>query len=424
MSRTPAVNGERLLARLAAFAAIGATPKGGVDRQALTAGDREARRLLADLAAARGFAVLQDEAANLFVRREGTDPSLPPLLLGSHLDTQPKGGRFDGTLGVLAAFEVLEALEDVGARPARAVEAVAWTNEEGSRFQPGAFGSQAFAGGTIPSEWREAQDRDGMRLSDELRATLAALPQAKSRPLGIPLAAYLELHIEQGPALEAEDVAIGAVTGIQATRWLEVSFTGRPAHAGTTPLAFRRDPLVAAVAVLGELHRSIMPADGDARLTVGRIAAEPGSINVVPERVAFTLDLRHPDDARLAAIDATVREICARHAAAAGCRMEVTVLSNMRSAAFPESVVTLVETAAARSGLSCRRIVSGAFHDALFLSRVAASGMIFVPCRDGISHNEAEDVAPAASIDGATALLNAAVDYLELAGAPERNARA
>lgn len=409
MSSPPAIRAGRLQDRLAAFAAIGATAKNGVNRQALTAGDRQARRLLAELGSARGFAVSQDAAANLFLRREGKDPSLPPLLLGSHLDTQPTGGRFDGALGVLAALEVLEALADAGVETPRAVEVVAWTNEEGSRFSPGCFGSQAFAAGRIDPAWENALSLDGERLGDELAATLAALADAAMRPLGGTIAGYLELHIEQGPVLEREEIAVGAVTGIQGTRWLEIAIAGAAAHAGTTPSSFRRDPMVAAAAALHDLYGNVMPRDENARLTVGRLRAEPGSINAVPERVIFSVDIRHPDPARLDAIEAHVRRTCAHAAAAAGCRSEASILFDMPPLTFPDAMVALVEDAATRRGFSVRRMVSGAFHDALFIARVAPAAMIFVPCRDGISHNEAEDVEPRHAAAGAATLLECAL---------------
>ncbi len=227
MTGTPAVRPERLIARVAAFAEIGATPAGGVNRPALSALDRAARRRLADLARARGFSVFQDEAANLFVRRSGRDETLPPLLIGSHLDSQPTGGRFDGALGTLAAFEVLEALEDAGAVTERAVEVVAFTNEEGSRFAPGCMGSLAFSGTVAAADFDAAIGADGARLGHERAATLAAL-DAEARPAGHPISAFVELHIEQGPVLERLGVPIGIVTAIQGTRWLEVTVTAPP----------------------------------------------------------------------------------------------------------------------------------------------------------------------------------------------------
>lgn len=402
----PRIDADRLLKRLDAFAAVGATPRGGVDRQALTVGDREVRAMLAGLGVARGFTVEQDAAANLFLRRSGTDGALPPLLLGSHLDTQPTGGRFDGALGVLAGFEVLEALEDAGVATRRAVELAVWTNEEGSRFLPGCLGSQAFAAGALSPEWAGRLGPDGARLGDELAATLDALPGAALRPLGQPISAYLELHIEQGPVLEREGLAIGAVTGIQGTRWLEATITGAAAHAGTTPPAYRRDPMVAAAAALHRLA-GVMARDGLARLTVGRIRAEPGSINAVPERVVLTLDLRHPDAEALDAIERMVRDELGQAATEARCEASATVVFDMAPVAFDAAMVALVEASAAVVDHASRRLVSGAFHDALFLARLAPAAMIFVPCRDGISHNEAEFVEPRFAVAGAETLLEA-----------------
>ncbi len=412
MAQDISVDGGRLLSRLNRFAAIGATPRGGVNRQALTEGDREARALLASLGRERGFALRQDAAANLFLRREGANASLPPLLLGSHLDTQPTGGRFDGALGVLAGLEVLETLEDAGALTPRAVELVAWTNEEGSRFAPGAMGSRAFADETLPESWLEARAPDGARLGDELAETLRALPDVPLAPLGARVASYLELHIEQGPILEREGLPIGVVSGIQGTRWLEVTLEGASAHAGTTPLAFRRDPMMATAAALAALQADVMSRDSDARLTVGRIEAEPGSINAIPERVRFTLDLRHPSQERLDEMDALARTVCEREAERARCGLHVRLLNDMAPSAFPEAMLALAEAACTKAGLANRRIVSGAFHDALFLARKAPALMLFTPCRDGISHNEAEHVEPRFCVSGATALLETTLAVL------------
>lgn len=401
------INGARLLERMQAFAAIGATPAGGVNRQALGDCDRAARRLLAELAIARGFAVFQDSMANLFVRREGRDPSHAPLLIGSHLDSQPSGGQFDGALGTLSAFEVLESLEDLGIETEMPVEVVAWTNEEGSRFSPGAMGSMAFAGAADPARWQALTGADGASFAEELAATLKALPIAATRPLGTPVFRYLELHIEQGPSLEKEDIPIGVVTGVQGTRWLEVTISGQAGHAGTTALAYRRDPMVATAAALHQLQLAVMPADGEARLTIGRIACHPGSVNAIPDRVVFSVDIRHPDPKRLELIEAEVHRLCEEQSAVQRCTCAITRTFDMPSATFSPLVIDVVEAAAGRLGLASKRMVSGAFHDALFLARVAPSAMIFVPCRDGLSHNEAEYVAPEHVLTGARLMLEA-----------------
>jgi N-carbamoyl-L-amino-acid hydrolase len=406
------INGDRLQTRLASFAAIGATPGGGVNRQALSPEDRAARTLLASLAIERGFTVHQDPMANLFIRRTGRNPDLPPLLIGSHLDSQISGGRFDGALGVLAAFECLETLEDEGVETERSVEVVAWTNEEGSRFAPGAMGSSAFVAGTIAPDWQQLTDAAGVAFEDERRATLAALAEAEMRPLGFPIAGYIELHIEQGPLLEREAVPIGVVTGIQGTRWLEITFTGQTAHAGTTARAFRRDPLEAATEALHALYGSIMPGDTEARFTVGKLRVEPGAVNAIPERVVLSVDLRHPLAERIDAMEAEVSRACEAAAARCACSARFERSADMAPVSFAPAVITAIEAATRTLGVASRRIISGAFHDALYLARVAPSGMIFVPCRDGLSHNEAEYVEPIQCQTGAEVLFKTVQSFL------------
>jgi N-carbamoyl-L-amino-acid hydrolase len=408
MTSVPEIDGERLFGRLEAFARIGATPAGGVNRQAFSVEDRAARRLLAGLALERGFQVFQDGIANLFIRREGSDATLPPLLIGSHLDSQPTGGRFDGALGTLSAFEALEAMEDAKAETAMPVEVVAWANEEGSRFAPGAMGSMAFTGADI-SAWKSMVGSDGASLATEIEATIAALPEASLRQIGIPIWGYLELHIEQGPSLEKERVPIGVVTSVQGTRWFEVTVDGAASHAGTTGLAYRKDPMVAAVAAMHRLQQAVMPLDASARLTVGRIAAWPGSVNAIPQSVTFTIDLRHPLPERLDAMEAEVRRVCTAEAEAQHCSARIVRSFDMPGGTFAAEMVKIVEDAASSLQLPYQRMISGAFHDALFLARVAPAAMIFVPCRDGLSHNEAEYVEPAHAVAGARVLLRAAM---------------
>ncbi|OBZ94556.1 allantoate amidohydrolase [Pararhizobium polonicum] len=404
------INGARLLKRLDDFAAIGATPAGGVNRQALDPHDRAARALLTSLALERGFRVFQDPLANLFIRRDGKNNHLPPFLIGSHLDSQPTGGRYDGALGTLAAFEVLETLEDAQIETDVPVEMVAWTNEEGSRFAPGAMGSMAFSLGHIPQDWHDIRGTDGALWRDALAATLAALPIAEPRPLGFPISGYLELHIEQGPSLEKENIPIGIVTGVQGTRWLEVTVTGQAAHAGTTQLAFRRDPMAAVTSALHTLYETVMPADENARLTIGRIAALPGSVNAIPGSVSLSVDLRHPQADRLDSIETQVLAAFQDSAALHGCKVDIRKTFDMSPAPFSTAVIESVEQAARHLGLPFKHMVSGAFHDALYVARVAPAAMIFVPCRDGLSHNEAEYVEPEHSIAGARMLLQSTLD--------------
>lgn len=404
------VNDARLLKSLADFAHIGATPAGGVNRQALSLEDRAARRLLAERGLSRGFSVFQDEAANLFIRREGQDATLPSVLIGSHLDSQPTGGRFDGALGTLCAFEVLEALADAGVKTRHAIEVVAFTNEEGSRFAPGCMGSMAFAGVKSAQDWHRLQAADGALFEDELAATLAALPEASRRSGHHPIAAFVELHIEQGPVLERENVPIGVVTAVQGTKWLEVIFSGEAAHAGTTPAEFRKDPMVAAAAAIAALQAQVMRADPQARLTVGRMHVKPGSINVIPSEVAFTVDIRHPDGEALAMLESRVRAECQQASARSGCKLTITRQLDVAPGLFDASITQAIMSACDRLGIANRAITSGAFHDALFISRIAPTAMIFVPCRNGISHNEAEFVSDDHIVTGARALLGVVSD--------------
>jgi N-carbamoyl-L-amino-acid hydrolase len=403
------IDGNRLNGRLETFAAIGATQKGGVNRQALTEGDRQARQLLAELAWTRGFSVFQDPMANLFIRRAGRDESLPPLVIGSHLDSQPAGGRFDGALGTLSAFEVLESLEDAAIRTERPVVVVAWTNEEGCRFAPGCMGSMAFSAGDIPPEWDKKLATDGAPFAGELTATIQSLPRATMIPLGFPIHAYLEVHIEQGPSLGANDIPIGIVGGIQGTRWLDVAVTGQTAHAGTTGPAYRRDPLRALTTALAELYEKIMPSDPDARFTIGRISVEPGSVNAIPDEARCTVDIRHPDPGRLDALEDLIRSTMARESERQRCSIAIARSFDMPPCTFPADLQRATEKAADALGFKSTRMLSGAFHDALFINRVAPASMIFVPCRDGLSHNEAEFVEPEHVVAGSQVLAQTAV---------------
>lgn len=412
MTQTLSINGQRLIDRLDRFAQIGATAKGGVNRQALTGLDRQARQLLTELALQRGFKVFQDPIANLFIRREGRNPDLSPLLIGSHLDSQPAGGRFDGALGTLAAFEVLETLEDCGVETERPVEVVSFTNEEGCRFAPGCMGSMAFAAGSIPSAWETMRATDGALFADELSATLESLPVAAMRPLGTPVFAYLEVHIEQGPSLEKEGLPIGIVTGIQGTRWLEVIIEGQTAHAGTTALQYRHDPMQATANALAELYRDIMPADPAARFTIGRMALEPGAVNAIPATVRFTIDFRHPSLTTIGVMEQTIRMAIQQAAADTGCSATISQIFDMPPASFPDELLAVLDQAAQERGFATKRMLSGAFHDALFMNRVAPSAMIFVPCRDGLSHNEAEYVEQEHSIAGGNMLLASLLQLL------------
>ena len=388
---TKAVREDRLWQRHADMARLGGTPKGGVNRQALSAEDAAARNLLMSWAKARGFSVSTDGIGNLFVRRAGTDPNARPILSGSHMDSQPTGGRFDGMYGVLAAFEALEALEDAGVQTRRPVEAVAWTNEEGSRFQPGAMGSAVFAGHYDLQKMLEMKDWDGVVLKDALAQTLKAAP-APARSPGNALDGYVEVHIEQGPRLEDARTTIGVVTGIQGSRRYIVTVLGEEAHAGTTPRAARKDAFVAALAIASAMQAGTRDAEDTLRFTIGRVEVHPGSPNTVPGRVTFTIDMRHPDMAALDLYEAKLHDAVAQHAAP--CTAAIERVTNVAPTMFHKEVVDLVRDAAQRLALSNMDMPSGAGHDAMHIARLCPTGMVFVPCERGISHNEIENATP------------------------------
>ena len=383
-----AVSETRQWDRLMRLAQIGAIPGDGVNRQALTALDREARRLMIAWAEAAGASVSVDEAANLWFRVEGTRPGAAPVLTGSHMDSQPEGGRFDGIYGVVAGLEVLEALKDSGIRLERPVEVVAWTNEEGSRFAPGCMGSMAWAGAKPLAAFADTTDAEGVRFADALAEQLAAEADLPRRPLGGPVHAYIEVHIEQGPKLEAEALDIGVVTGIQGSRWFTVTVTGDSAHAGTTPVSLRRDALQGMVRAVTALNALTADPTDVLRFTVGSLTVEPGSSNSVAGRVRFTIDLRHPEAGILTekgdAIAAAIADVIAP------CAFTVEERFTAAPLTFDPGLVSSIREAAEALGLRWTPMPSGAFHDAQLVAQIAPTAMIFVPSHKGISHNPAE----------------------------------
>ena len=399
--KAAAVDEARLWRRHMALAEIGATEKGGVNRQALSAEEARARALLAEWAGELGYRVLVDGISNLFIRREGADPALAPVLTGSHIDSQPTGGKFDGAYGVLAGLEALQALDEAGVETARPIEVVAWLNEEGSRFAPGMMGSEAFTGRRPLDDILAVTDRDGIGVADDLPRALAATPDAERRETGFPVAAFVEAHIEQGPALERAGKPIGVVTGIQGVRRMRVRVKGEEAHAGTTPKSARRDAIWEAARMIDALQRN-MHRDEEHRVTVGMMEIRPNVPSVVAAEVLFSIDIRHPDSEVLARLEAGVDRIC--RAASLTCEFESWTIAEAPSIWFDSGVVDAIEAAAEGLGLANMRLFSGAGHDARQLSFVCPTGMIFVPCERGISHNEAENASPSDLADGARVL--------------------
>jgi N-carbamoyl-L-amino-acid hydrolase len=404
MSGADAVREDRLWQRHADMAKLGGTPGGGVNRQALSQEDAAARNLLAAWARARGFAMSTDAIGNLFVRREGHEPAAPPVMSGSHMDSQTTGGRFDGMYGVLAAFEALEALEDRGIATRRPIVAVAWTNEEGSRFQPGAMGSAVFAGHYPLADMLEARDWEGVVLKDALAGTLAAAPAPLSAgPPGFAVDTYVEAHIEQGPRLEKENTTIGVVTAIQGSRRYIVKTVGEEAHAGTTPRAARKDAFAAATRIAAAMYEATADAHDTLRFTIGRVEVHPGSPNTVPGKASFTIDMRHPQDAELDAHEKKLFDIVVRHGApCTACIDRVTAVAPVD---FDPLVIDLVRAKAGALALSHMDMPSGAGHDAMHIAGLCPAGMIFVPCERGISHNEAENATAADLAAGARVLV-------------------
>jgi N-carbamoyl-L-amino-acid hydrolase len=394
----------RLWRRHEAMAHIGARADGGVDRPCLSPADREARSLLASWAAARRFSLSVDPVGNLFVRRPGWGAG-PVVLTGSHMDSQPTGGRFDGIYGVLAGFEVLEALEDAGIETRLPVEIVAWTNEEGARFQPACAGSMCFSGARPLEDFLESTDRDGTSFATALAETLAALPQATPRPFGPPPKAYVEAHIEQGPVLERSGRTIGIVSGIQGASWFEITVTGECAHAGTTPLGARKDALRWASAMIVALGAAFADASDTTRFTVGRLDVAPNSPNTVADLVFFTIDLRHPDAGTLRSLADRVAPICRDNAGP--CEVEIRATVENPPCRFDPEVIRLLAHSADQLGLPSMVLPSGAFHDAVYLQRVAPSGMVFVPCAGGVSHHPSESATPADLAAGCKVLAGA-----------------
>jgi beta-ureidopropionase / N-carbamoyl-L-amino-acid hydrolase len=406
-----AIDQDRLWHRHEAMAGYGGTPRGGVDRQALSAPDVAARRQLVAWGRELDLAPSIDPAGNVFLRLEGEDGAAPPVLCGSHLDSQPTGGRFDGASGVLCALEAVEAIRAAGVRPRRSLEVVSWTNEEGSRFQPGCMGSSFFAHERDLEALKRVTDADGVVLGDALEAALAALPEVPRRPLGFPAAAYLELHIEQGPVLERAGCPIAVVSGIQGLRWSAIEVLGEEAHAGTTPFAMRKDALRAAAAMVGGLEQLALADETDTlRLTVGRFEVSPGSPNTVPGRVLLTTDLRHPELATIDRVQGEIERIVALEARARGCTAGVRVTTTSEPTVFDPAVVSLLREVTAGLGHRHLEFLSGAGHDAIYLARVCPAAMIFVPCEKGISHNEAESAEPLDLAVGARVLAAALVE--------------
>ncbi len=396
------VNGERLWQSLMDLARIGGTDKGGVCRLALTDLDRQGRDLVVGWAREAGMSVTVDQIGNVFMRRPGRNNTLPPIMTGSHIDTQPTGGKFDGNYGVLAGLEVVRTLNDHGIDTEAPIEVAFWTNEEGSRFVPVMMGSGVFAGAFSLEHAYAATDSEGKTVRDEL-ARIGYI--GDEVPGQHPIGAYFETHIEQGPVLEDAGVTIGVVTGVLGIRWFDCTVTGMEAHAGPTPMALRKDAMQVAAQLMQEVVASALRHGPHGRGTVGMVRVHPNSRNVIPGQVTFSIDLRNATDALVDQQAEEVQAFASRLSVLTGLPIEIKPVSSYPAQTFDAACVSAIAEAAQRLGLSHMPAVSGAGHDAVYAARLAPTGMIFIPCKDGISHNEIEDAQPEHITAGADVLL-------------------
>jgi beta-ureidopropionase / N-carbamoyl-L-amino-acid hydrolase len=405
------INGQRLWDALMEMAKIGATPKGGCKRLTLTDLDRQSRKLFAAWCEKEGCAVTVDKMGNMFARRPGVEDHLPPVMVGSHLDTQPTGGKYDGALGVLGALEVVRSLNDLKIKTRHPIEIANWTNEEGSRYAPAMISSGVFAG-VYTSEFAYSRvDADGKTFGDELQRIGYKGPEPVG---GRPIHAFFELHIEQGPILEDESIDVGVVTHGQGQRWYEIKLVGFESHAGSTPMPRRKDALLGAARIVELVNRVGLSKAPLGVSTVGMLNPYPNSRNVIPGEVFMTCEFRHPADATLSQMDAALKEGVAEIAQKIGLTYDLKQVFYYAPVAFDEGCVAAVRRAATHLGLTHRDIVSGAGHDACYIARIAPTSMVFTPCVDGVSHNESEEISQEWATAGANVLMHAVLEKAEI----------
>ena len=402
------VRGDRLYSSLLELAKIGATQKGGVCRLALTDLDQQGRQWVIDKALKLGLSVVTDQIGNTFMRRPGKNPDLAPIMTGSHIDTQPTGGKYDGNYGVLAGLEVLETLNDLGIETEAPIEVVFWTNEEGSRFTPVMMGSGVFAGAISQELAYAARDTQGKNVKDEL-TRIGFLGNQK--PGDHPCAAYFEAHIEQGPVLEHKDKIIGVVPAVMGLRWFDCTVQGFEAHAGPTPMDIRNDALQNSLNIMQKVVDLANQYAPHGRGTVGMVQVFPNSRNVIPGRVQFSIDIRHTDAAILDQMTLELKECIQKVATDKSITIDLKEVSYFPPCNFDAGCINAIREATHKLGYSHMDVVSGAGHDAIYMNRLAPTGMIFIPCKDGVSHNEIEDAKAEHLEAGANVLLHSILAY-------------
>ncbi|MCQ0969749.1 Zn-dependent hydrolase [Paracoccus sp. TK19116] len=402
---------DRLWDSLMEMAKIGPGMAGGNNRQTLTDADAEGRRLFQSWCEAEGMTMAVDRMGNMFMRFEGEDPSLDPVWIGSHLDTQPTGGKYDGVLGVLAGLEVVRSIKDMGLKTRRPIVVVNWTNEEGTRFAPAMLASGVFAGMHDEDFANARTDAEGKRFGDELeRIGWRGTEDVGNRPIH----AMFEYHIEQGPILEAEGKEIGVVTHGQGLWWLQVTLTGKDAHTGSTPMTMRVNAGLGMARITEAVHRIAMDHQPNAVGAIGQANVYPNSRNVIPGKAVFTIDFRSPELDKLTSMRSRLETEAAEIAKELGLGIEIEPVGHFDPVTFDENLVTVVRDAAERLGYSHMDIVSGAGHDACWINRIAPTVMIMCPCVDGLSHNEAEEISPQWASAGADVLLHAVLKVAEV----------
>jgi len=401
------IDGDRLWASLMSMAEIGATKKGGSRRLALTDEDREGRDLFIEWCRDAGCGINIDQMGNIFARRPGRNPDAAAVVAGSHLDTQPTGGRFDGVYGVLTGLEVVRTLNDLGIETDHPIEVVCWTNEEGSRFAPPMLASGVFAGIYDLDFALSRSDVNGKILGRELERIQYAGPETVG---GRPLHAYFEAHIEQGPILVEDGQTVGIVTNAQGQRWYELVLTGSESHAGPTPMNRRKDALLGAAQIINMVNRVGLEHAPNACSTVGMIDSYPNSRNVIPGRVFLTIDLRHPDSDVLSTMSRIVEEEVAEISKAESLEFSLKEVFYFAPVPFDSTCIAAVRSGVKKFGYEAREMITGAGHDACFIAKVAPTSMVFIPCIGGVSHNEEEDIKPEWASAGANVMLHAIVE--------------
>ncbi|MEI9427817.1 Zn-dependent hydrolase [Mesorhizobium sp. Cs1299R1N3] len=401
------INSDRLWDSIMEMAKIGPGIAGGNNRQTVTDEDGEGRHLFKRWCDAAGLEMGVDEMGTMFARREGTDPSLPPVYVGSHLDTQPTGGKYDGVLGVLGGLEIVRSLNDLDIKTKHPIVVTNWTNEEGARFAPAMMASGVFAGVLDQADVYQHTDKQGKKFGDELeRIGWKGAEKVGDRKIH----AFFELHIEQGPILEDEDIDIGVVTHGQGLKWLQVTLTGKEAHTGSTPMPKRRNAGLGMARVIELVHEIAMDYQPDAVGAVGHMEVYPNSRNIIAGRTVFTIDIRSPEKEVLDAMDGRIREGIDTICDALDIRYEIEQVGHFDPVTFDKGCVKAIRDAAERLGYTHRNIVSGAGHDACWINRVAPTAMVMCPCVDGLSHNEAEEITKEWAAAGADVLFHAVVE--------------